>query len=62
MDMHHKEKSHHFFNTHGIHSTCNCMCNSLCKIKMDEMYNDNAYICQMQIVICHSIYVATCFM
>jgi len=26
------------------------------------MYNDNVYTCQMQIIMCKSIYVATCFM
>jgi hypothetical protein len=62
MDMCCKEKSHHFVYTHDIYSTCSCTFNSLCKIKMDEMYNDNVYTCQMQIVMCNSIYVATCFM
>ncbi len=50
MDKGHKKKGRHF----------GCTCNS-CKIQMDEMYNDNAYTCQIQIVVCNYMFVETCF-
>jgi hypothetical protein len=47
--MCHKKKGHHF----------GCTCNSLCKIQMDEMYNDNAYTFQIQIVL--HVYCNLCY-
>jgi hypothetical protein len=38
-----------------------CTFNSLCKLEMDEIYSDNAYTCQIQIVMCNYMSAATCF-
>jgi hypothetical protein len=55
LDMCHKKKGHHFGCTW-------CTCNSLCRIRMDEIYNDNVYTCEIQIVVRNYMSTPTCLM
>ncbi len=55
MDMCHKKKGRHFGCTW-------CTCNSLHRIRKDEMYNDNAYTCEIQIVVRNYMSIVTCLM